>query len=50
MDGISYALLQATKSAEAYDLDHAVLNTQRPQTMWLNMGLWKVREDGKASL
>ena len=50
MHGISYALPQASKSTEAYDLDHAVLNTQRPHTMWLNMGLWKVREDGKASL
>lgn len=36
-----FIVRRASKSAEAYDLDHAVLNTQRPQTMWLNMGLWE---------
>jgi hypothetical protein len=27
---------------EAYNLDHAVLNMKPPETLWLNMGYWKV--------
>jgi len=28
--------------AERYSLDHAILNTSPPKTLWMNMGYWKV--------
>jgi len=33
-------LLRSRK--ETYSLDHAILNTHPPKTLWLNMGYWKV--------
>ena len=29
-------------SPEVYDLDHAILNIKCPDTLWLNMGYWRV--------
>jgi len=29
-------------TGESYSLDHAILNTPMPTTLWMNMGYWKV--------
>lgn len=38
---IAYLFLQRGRK-ESYSLDHAILNTPSPTTLWINMGYWRV--------
>jgi SAM-dependent methyltransferase len=40
---IFFSTLRRGKT-ESYSLDHAILNIPSPQTLWMNMGYWKVAD------
>ncbi len=39
---LSIVILLRRGKEESYSLDHAILNVSPPQTLWMNMGYWKV--------
>jgi len=46
---LSVLFFRLPGKASRYSLDHAILNTSPPKTLWMNMGYWKVTRSWSGS-